>query len=84
MGPVPSSPVLGGRAPGNPVEDPVELGEAGEAAGAGNIRDFHLGIEQKLLGVADTGHLNIVNQRKARHLLELVGEIIRADKELFG
>jgi hypothetical protein len=66
------------------VEHPVELGKTGKTAAFGNFRNFHVRSQEALLGVADSGHLDIVYQGKTRYPPELAGKIIGADIDPFG
>ena len=61
------------------VKGPVELGEAFEAALKRNVRDGRVRGKQKRLGIADSGHGNIVRQREPGDPLELMGQVIAAD-----
>ena len=66
------------------IEHAVELGKAGEAAVRRDVCDFHIRVQQKLLGVAHTRHLDVIDEREARDAFELVGQVVRADEKFFG
>ena len=66
------------------MEDAVELGKAGEAAVRRDVCDFHIRVQQKLLGVAHTRHLDVIDEREARDAFELVGQVEGADKKFVG
>ena len=66
------------------IEGAVKLGEAGETALEGNIRDGGICGKQECLGISDPRHLDIVGQRKAGDLLKLMGQVVAADKEFPG
>jgi hypothetical protein len=78
--PVKPEPGRGTTAEG--VENTVELAEGGEAAALVDLLDFQVGIEQQLLGILHPCHLYVVDQRKTRDFLELVGKIAGADEKL--
>ena len=63
------------------VEHPVELGKARKAAARCDIGNFHVGVQQQLLGVAHPGDLDIVDEREPCHPAELVRQIVRTDEE---
>ena len=48
------------------AEHPVELGEAVESAGEGQLRDGRLGAGQQGLDISDPGHLNVVGEGESR------------------
>ena len=47
-------------------------------------RQFHIRVQQKLLGVAHTRHLDVIDEREARDAFELMGQVVRADEKFFG
>lgn len=64
------------------VKGPVKLGKAGKPALKGNVRNGMVRGEQQGLGIAHPGQLDIIREGKAGDPLELVGEVVAADKEL--
>ena len=65
------------------AEYPIELGETIKSAGSRNFGDGNLCINQQRLHISYPGHLNIVCDRKAGDILELMGQIAAADTEFF-
>lgn len=61
------------------VKGPVKLRKAGKAAAESNIRDGIIRGQKQGLCIADSCHLNIVRQSKARNPLKLMGQVIAAD-----
>lgn len=61
----PVQPELGRRCVAEFIEHAVELGKAGEAAVRRDVCDFHIRVQQKLLGVAHTRHLDVIDEREA-------------------
>ena len=66
------------------IEGSVELGEARKATEEGNVCDGLVRGEQQGLGVAHSGKLDIVGERKAGDPLKLMGEIVAADEKFLG
>ena len=66
------------------IEGPVELGEALETALKGDIRNGRVRGQQKGLGIAHSGHGDVVRQGESGDPLELMGQIIAADVEFPG
>ena len=66
------------------IEGSVELGEARKATEEGNVCDGLVRGEQQGLGVAHSGKLDIVGERKAGDPLKLMGEIVAADEKFPG
>ena len=63
---------LGRRGMAELVEHPVELGKTRKAAARRDIGNFHVGVQQQLLGVAHPGDLDVVDEREPCHPAELV------------
>ena len=63
------------------VEHPVELGKTRKAAARRDIGNFHVGVQQQLLGVAHPGDLDVVDEREPCHPAELVRQIVRTDEK---
>lgn len=66
------------------AEDPVELGEAAEAAPQGCLRNGDLGVNEHGLHIAYPGHLDVVGDGKTSHILELMGKIAAAHIEFLS
>lgn len=66
------------------IEGSVELGEARKTTEKSNVCDGLIRGEQQGLGVAHSGKLDIVGERKAGDPLKLMGEIVAADEKFPG
>ena len=56
--------------------------EACEAAAFSDLCDFHMAVDQELLGVTNSGHLNVGRKGKAGYILKLMREIVWANEKL--
>jgi len=65
------------------VEDTIELAEGGESALLTNLLDGFLAVEQFILCMSDTDHLQVGDKSSSGDQFELSGKIIRADGEPF-
>lgn len=66
------------------MENPVKLGEAGEAAGGRNICNLVFRIEQQELTVADAYQVDVLGNGIAGDFLKLMGQIKGIHVDAFG
>lgn len=63
------------------MKDTIELGKTIKSAGSGYFCNFSVPIEQHLLCVSDSGHLDIGCNRKAGNGFKLMRQVVSTDKK---